>query len=83
MPHKEVKKSISELKTELQQLPKETDALEQKLDQIHDSIEQYTPEVIKDFVSYLDDETKEFEVEHPQITALLNQVMTALSNIGI
>jgi hypothetical protein len=83
MTHREVKKTISELKSELEQTPKETGFLEEKLDQAREGIERYTPEAIQDLAETLQREADEFEVEHPRITALINQVMTALSNIGI
>ena len=83
MPHKEVKKSIDELKVELEQTPKETGFLEEKLDQAKEGIERYTPEALQELVETLQREGDEFEVEHPRITALINQVMNALSDIGI
>ena len=83
MPHKEVKKTIGELKSELEQTPQETSFLEEKLEQAREGIERYTPEALQDFSETLKREADEFEVEHPRVTALINQVMTALSNIGI
>lgn len=83
MPHKEVKKTIIELKSALEQTPKETGFLEEKLEQAREGIERYTPEALQDFAETLKRESDEFEVEHPRVTALINQVMTALSNIGI
>lgn len=83
MPHKEVKQRIGELKNELEQTPKETGFLEAKLEQAKDGLERYTPEALQDLIETLQNEAGEFEVEHPRITALINQVTTALSNIGI
>jgi len=83
MPHKEVKKSIVELKTELEQTPKDTGLFEEKLEQAKEGIDRYTPEALQDFVLALQHEAEEFEVEHPRITALINHVTTALGNIGI
>ena len=83
MPHKDVKNTIAELKSELEQTPKETGLFEEKLEQAREEIERYTPEAIQDLVQTLQHEAEEFEVDHPSITALINQVMTALSNIGI
>ena len=83
MPHKEVKKRIGELKSELEQTRKETDFLEEKLEQAGEEIERYTPEAIQELAAILQREAEEFEVEHPRITALINQVTTALSNLGI
>jgi len=83
MPHQEVKKSIEALNTELKKTPKETAVLEKKLEQAHEGLEQYTPEALKDFSAFLHREVEEFEVEHPQIVSLINQITTALSNLGI
>jgi ribosome recycling factor len=83
MLHKDVKHTITELKSELEQTPKETSLLEQELEKAREEIERYTPEAIHHLVQTLQDEAKEFEVEHPRVTALINQLMTALSNLGI
>ena len=83
MPHKEVKQTISELNNELKQTSKETGFLEEKLEQARDGIERYTPEALQELADTLQREAEEFEVEHPRITALINQVTTALSNLGI
>lgn len=83
MPHKDLKDTITELKSELEQTPKETSLLEQELEQAREGIERYTPEAIRDLAQTLQNEAKEFEVEHPPVTSLINQLMTALSNLGI
>jgi translation initiation factor 2B subunit (eIF-2B alpha/beta/delta family) len=83
MPHKEVKKTISELTAELKQTPKETAELEQTLEAAEEGIERYTPEAVESFVAKLHHAAEEFEVEHPQVTALINQITTALSSLGI
>ena len=83
MPHGEIRKKIDDLKTELERTPKETSQFEELLERTKDRIERYTPETLQDLVQDLQQEAKEFEIEHPQITALINQVMTSLSNLGI
>ena len=83
MPYKKVKTSISELKGELAQVPVETQVLQGKLEQVSEHIESYTPDMLKELVQFLKNEADEFEVEHPQITAMINQLLTTLSNMGI
>lgn len=83
MPHKEVKRAIEDLSDELKQTPKETGPLEETLDHAQEGIERYTPEAVQNLVGTLQRESEEFETEHPRITELINQVMTALSNLGI
>ncbi len=83
MPHKEIKKTIAELKVELEQSPKETSLFEETLESAKEGIERYTPEAVQELVQTLQQEADEFEVEHPRVTALINQVVTSLSNLGI
>jgi len=83
MPHGEIRKNIDDLKSELERTPKETSQFEELLERTKDGIERYTPETLQGLVQDLQQEAKEFEVEHPRITALINQVMTSLSNLGI
>ena len=83
MPHRKAKKAIDELNVELKRTPKETGTLEEILEQARDDIENYRPEAVKDLIETLRRESKEFELEHPRITALINQVMHALSGLGI
>lgn len=83
MPHREVKEQLHELKNELEQTPKETGLLEETLEQAREGIERYTPEAVQELIATLQREADEFEVEHPRITALINQVSTMLSNLGI
>jgi len=83
MPHRDIRKSIDELKGELRQTPKETSQFEEALERARDGLERHTPEAVQDLLQTLQREAKEFEVDHPKITALINQVMTSLSNLGI
>ena len=83
MPHNDFKGSIDDLKRELEQTPKETGHLEELLEQAKEGIERYTPEAVQDFIQTLQREADEFEIDHPRITALVSQVMTSLSNLGI
>ena len=83
MPHKEIRKDIGDLKSELERTPKETSRFEELLERAVDGIERYTPEALQELVQDLQREAEEFEVEHPKITAMINQVMTSLSNLGI
>ena len=83
MPYKEVKRVIEELRTELQHTPKETGVFEEALDKAKDGIERYTPEAVQDLLDTLRRESDEFEVEHPRVTALINQLTNALSSLGI
>ena len=83
MPHNELKGGIEELKKELEQTPKETSHLEELLEHAREGIEQYTPDAVQELIHTLQREAEEFEIDHPRIAALVNQVMTSLSNLGI
>jgi len=83
MPHEDVKKAIDDLKVELEQTPKETGMLEGILERAKDGIERFSPEAITDLVETLRRESREFEVEHPRVTAMINQVANTLSGMGI
>lgn len=83
MPHKEIKHTIGRLKRELEQIPHETSQLEELLEHAGDGIEHYTPEAVQDLLQTLRREVSAFEVQHPKIVALINQVATSLSNLGI
>ena len=83
MPRKEVQERISELKSELENTPKETGLFEETLEAAKEGIERYTPEALQDLAHTLQREADEFEVEHPSVTALINNVLTSLSNLGI
>ena len=83
MPHKKVKKAIDELNLELKKTPKDTGTLEGILDQAREEIERYTPDAVQNLRETLRRESDEFEVEHPRVTALINQLTNALSGLGI
>ena len=83
MSNPELKGNLEDLKRELEQTPKETGHLEELLEHAREGIERYTPEAVQEFIHTLQREAEEFEIEHPRVTALINQVMTSLSNLGI
>ena len=78
-----VKKSIEDLKVELKQTPRDTSGFEEALEAAKNGVDRFTPEAVQELVQILQRESGEFEVEHPRITALINNVMTSLSNLGI
>ena len=83
MPHREVKDKLAELKSEVEQTPQETTRFEEILEHAGRGLERYTPEAVQELIQNLQREAEEFEVEHPRVTALINNVMTSLSNLGI
>jgi uncharacterized protein YqeY len=83
MPLKKVKHAIDELNVELKNTSKETSVLEKTLKQAKDGLEDYTPEAVQDLLETLERIADEFEVEHPRVTALVNQLATTLAGMGI
>ena len=83
MPQRKVRNAIDELSVELKNTAKETDAFEGMLEQAREGIERYTPEVVQGLLETLQREADEFEVEHPRVTALINQLANALAGLGI
>ncbi|MBN2344624.1 MAG: DUF4404 family protein [Deltaproteobacteria bacterium] len=80
---KEVREQIKQLQSELKNLPDDTEALEARLSEASENIETYDSEGIDTFIDDVETEIRKLEVEYPQLTSMLNQVMTALSNWGI
>jgi hypothetical protein len=83
MPHGKIRKAIDELNVELQNTPRDTGLLEGALERASKGIERYTPEAVQDLIETLGREADEFEVEHPRVTALINQLASALAGMGI
>ena len=83
MSYKDVRGHIEALKGELEQIPQETGSLEERLAQAGEGIERFTPEAAQELIALLRREAEAFEAGHPRITALINQVATALSSLGI
>lgn len=77
-----LKQNLEELKSELKTLNSEDPKLQKLATDIDDALAE-TPEVSESLVQTLQHTAEEFEVNHPQLTAIINNVMTSLSNIGI
>ena len=87
MSNEELRQSLSELRAELERLKAEEGAVREKLDTLIAGIETRleTPDDIAHHHSLVRDlrqSTLQLEVSHPRATAILNQVMAALGNIG-
>lgn len=77
----ELKRDLEKLHDELKQL----DSDEPKLQKLADEVQTALKESIEDvpLVDSLRDAAESFEARHPQLTAIINNVMNSLSNIGI
>ena len=57
--------------------------LSDDIDRLLDDSTENTPEDVQPVTEQVDSLVLKFETEHPELTAALNQVATALANIGI
>ncbi len=76
-----LKQALEELQNELKQIG----SGEPKLQKLADDVQSALKERIEDvpLIDSLRDAAETFETHHPQLTALINNVMNSLSNIGI
>jgi DNA repair ATPase RecN len=77
-----LKQNLEELQTELKKIGSENPNLKKLSGEVDHALEQ-TGEVSRTLVHALQYAAEEFETKHPQLTAVINNVMTSLSNIGI
>lgn len=77
-----LKQNLEELKNELKNIGSESPVLKKLAGEVDDALEQ-TGEVSRTLLHSLQNAAEEFEVNHPQLTSVINNVMTSLSNIGI
>ncbi|MBM4201471.1 MAG: DUF4404 family protein [Gammaproteobacteria bacterium] len=88
MTDREIVPALADLRAEIEQLDKADAATRERLEELVDRLEQqltaaelgqhqlHLVEDIKDAIT-------EFEVEHPRMTGILNDIMVTLSNLGI
>jgi len=78
----QLKKELQELKEELKQIQSSEPSLK-KLASDLDGVLDETGDVSKALIHSLQNTAEEFEVQHPKLTAIINNVMTSLSGLGI
>lgn len=78
----QLKKELQELKDELKQINSGEPSLKKLAGDIDDVLDE-TGDVSKALVQSLQQTAEELEARHPQLTAIINNVMTSLSNLGI
>jgi seryl-tRNA synthetase len=83
----EINKAIFNLRNEIEQLgdshPELKARLEGLLDELEDKLEATDDENHLHLVEDMKEAVSQFEVEHPTITGVVNELMVALSNMGI
>jgi DNA repair ATPase RecN len=77
-----LKHGLEELKNELNLLDSNDPKVKKLVSDVDEALNQ-TTEAAHALADSLQHVAEEFEVNHPQLTAIINNVMTSLSNIGI
>ena len=76
-----LKRSLEDLQNELKRINSEDPKLQKLADNVQGALKKSVEDV--PLVDSLRDTAETFEARHPQLTALINNVMNSLSNIGI
>ena len=77
-----LKQHLQELQEELKQIHSEDPKLRKLAGELDDVLDK-PGEVSQALYHSLQNAAEEFEARHPQLTAIINNVMTSLSNLGI
>ena len=85
---KQLKASLDKLRSEIEALKVSDRESKQRLETLVRDLEETLDkpgdtEHHKDVVRQLDDTIMHFEVSHPTVTAIMNDIMVKLSNMGI
>lgn len=88
MSKDKVRKHLVDLQKEIHRLEVEDESTKERLNKLTSEIEHLldNPDDTKHnlaLVQNLQMHTKQFEIEHPRVTSVLNQIMVTLSNMGI
>lgn len=88
MPDKRLRQSLEELRAELERLEAEEAQVRERLDALISGVETRLekPDDTAHHQSLVQDvrqSISEFEVSHPRATAILNEIMVTLGNMGI
>ena len=88
MPEKILRDDIEKLRKEIENLNADEDASKEKLESLLQDIESglETEEQNKnqsELLARLKESVNHFETEHPRATAIINDIMVTLSNMGI
>ncbi|MDH3345766.1 MAG: DUF4404 family protein, partial [Kiritimatiellaceae bacterium] len=77
-----LKHGLTELQDELKKIDSDDPKLARLANEVEEALTQ-TGEATLALAHSLQHTAEEFEANHPQLTAIINNVMTSLSNIGI
>jgi len=88
MPEKKIRDDIEKLRTEIKNLSADEDTPKEKLEILLLDIESGLETEMQnkkqsELLAGLKESVNHFETEHPRTTAIINDIMMALSNMGI
>lgn len=88
MPEKKIRDDIKKLRTEIKNLSADEDTPKEKLEILLQDIESGLETEIQnkkqsELLAGLKEAVNHFETEHPRATAIINDIMVTLSNMGI
>ncbi|MFB3090811.1 MAG: DUF4404 family protein [Gammaproteobacteria bacterium] len=88
MPEKKIRDDIEKLRTEIKNLSADEDTPKEKLEILLQDIESGLETEIQnkkqsELLAGLKEAVNHFETEHPRATAIINDIMVTLSNMGI
>ncbi len=88
MPEKKIRDDIEKLRTEIENLSADEDTPKEKLEILLQEIESGLETEMQnkkqsELLAGLKESVNHFETEHPRTTAIINDIMMALSNMGI
>ena len=78
----QLKKELRELQEELKQIKSGEPRLQKLAGDIDDVLDE-TTDVSRALVQSMQNTAEEFEIRHPQLTAMINNIMNSLSGLGI
>jgi chromosome segregation ATPase len=83
--HDKLQEKIASLKNEIEQLSVDNDTTKKHINELIKEIESLEDVTDKneDMIDKIKTSIDHFEAEHPRATAILNDIMVTLSNMGI
>lgn len=88
MSDEQLRKSLKELRSELERLEAEEAQVRERLDTLISGVETRLekpgdPDQHQSLIDDVRQSISQFEVSHPRATAILNEIMVTLGNMGI
>ena len=87
MPERKIQENLEQLRKEIEQIADQQSPARTRLqglvDEIESSIDSSNEEEDQGLMQNLREAVSHFETEHPRATAILNDIMVTLSNMGI